>query len=247
MKTLSKTIEFPINSKQSINVSITKKRMKNIRLVISKNGTVKVSMPYSTSYSYCYQFLVRKRDWINSQINKINTNLQQTSCNFVNNGNIFLLGHNYPLTVELGNKNIVVFNNLSLEQNSQVFKIYTKNFNHEYVQLIFTKWCKKYFLDYFINRLKYLYEQIFTDKNYPLVKIKTMKSMWGNCNFVKRIVSLNIYLAKTPIECIDYVLVHELAHLIHHNHSKDFHALMTKLMPDWKIRKKMLNNYSLRF
>ena len=88
---------------------------------------------------------------------------------------------------------------------------------------------------------------MFKDNNYPIIKIKTMKSMWGNCNFVKRVVSLNIYLAKARIECIDYVITHELAHLIHHNHSKDFHNLMTTLMPDWKVRKKLLNNYTLKF
>ena len=81
----------------------------------------------------------------------------------------------------------------------------------------------------------------------PTIKIKTMKSMWGNCNYVKRIVSLNIYLAKARIECIDYVITHELAHLIHHNHGKEFHSLMTTLMPDWKMRKKILKDYSLTF
>ena len=81
----------------------------------------------------------------------------------------------------------------------------------------------------------------------PLVKIKTMKSMWGNCNFVKKIITLNLYLAKVPIECIDYVIVHELCHLIHHNHSKEFYKLITQIVPDWKVRKTNLNKYSLNF
>ena len=88
---------------------------------------------------------------------------------------------------------------------------------------------------------------MFNNTTPPLVKIKTMKSMWGNCNFVKKIITLNLYLAKASVECIDYVIIHELAHLIHHNHSKEFHALMTKLLPDWKARKKMLKDYSLNF
>ena len=88
---------------------------------------------------------------------------------------------------------------------------------------------------------------MFKNNTLPTIKIKTMKSMWGNCNYVKKIITLNLFLAKTPISCIDYVIVHELAHLVHHNHSKEFHALMSTLLPDWKTRKKMLNNYSLNF
>lgn len=251
MKTVSKTIEFPISSTNQINVTITKKRMKNMRLSISKNGNVSVSIPYNTTYSYAYQFLVRKREWINSHLNKINLNLAKDTCNFVNDGNIFLLGTNYPLKVELGTKNIVIFNNsnnLSNDLNNDYgFKILSKDIRPEFIQQVFIRWCKKYFLDFFTNRLNYLHSQIFNNTTTPSLRIKTMKSMWGNCNFVKRIITLNLYLCKTPIECVDYVIVHELAHLVHHNHSKQFHSLMNTLMPDWKLRKKMLNNYSLKF
>jgi len=245
MKTTSKIIEFPLTCTTSVDITITKKRMKNIRLSISKNGDVKVSIPYQTTYSYAYQFLVKKRDWINKQLVKIKSNLARDTSNFVNDGNIFILGNNYPLKIEISNKNKVIFNpNISADNLG--FIIYVKDKNAD-VKSIFVKWCKKYFLDFFTNRLNYIYSQMFKNTTPPTIKIKAMKSMWGNCNFVKKIVTLNIYLAKTPIECIDYVIVHELAHLIHHNHSKEFHALMTKLMPDWALRKKQLNNYCLNF
>ncbi|MBQ7798402.1 MAG: M48 family metallopeptidase [Clostridia bacterium] len=254
MKNVSKTIDFPISTTKCIKVKITKKRMKNIRLSISKSGNVTVSIPYSTTYSYAYQFLVRKREWIVCQINKIHTNLANDSCNFVDNGNIFLFGKNYPLKVELSTKNKVIFNNFDNTQNNSNdinshhgFTIYTKDTSSDNARIMFIKWCKKYFLDFATNRLNYIYSQIFNDNNLPIVKIKTMKSMWGNCNFVKRIITLNLYLAKTPMHCIDYVIVHELAHLIHHNHSKDFHDLLSRLLPDWKTRKKTLKDYSLIF
>ena len=251
MKNISKVIQFPLTINHQIDITITKKRMKNIRLSISKTGKVSVSIPYHTTYSYAYQFLVRKRDWIYVQLGKIQQNLAKDSCNFVNNGNVFILGQSYPLKLELSTKNKTIFTNNIDEnlQNSQClsFVIYTKDLSSEYVSNIFIKWCKKYFLNLFTNRLNYIYSQMFTTPNPPPIKLKLMKSMWGNCNYVKRIITLNLYLAKTPIECIDYVIVHELAHLIHHNHSKDFHDLLTKIMPDWKTRKKQLNNYSLKF
>ena len=238
MKTSSKVIQFPLASDKVADVTMTKKRMKNIRLSISSTGKINVSLPYYTSFAYAYDFLVRKRDWINTQLSKPR-NLKVDNCNFVDNGNIFLLGNSYTLNVQQSTKNKVVFDNN--------FTIYAKELNEEYVKAVFLKWCKKYFIDFFTNRLNFIYNQMFKSDPPPIIKIKTMKSMWGNCNYVKRVVTLNLYLAKTRIECIDYVITHELAHLIHHNHSKQFHALMTTLLPDWKARKKMLKNYSLKF
>ena len=239
MKTSSKIIEFPLTSSTKINVTATKKHMKNIKLTISKSGAVAVSLPSHVTYAYAYEFLVRKREWINTTLSKILLNLSKDICIFTNNGKIFMLGNAYPLTVEQSTKNKVIFDNQ--------FTILAKNTEPEYVKQIFIKWCKAYFMDMVSNRLKFIYHQMFTNSSLPEIKIKTMKSMWGNCNYVKHIIALNLYLVKTPIHCIDYVITHELAHLVHHNHGKEFHALLTALMPDWKVRKKQLNNYSLQF
>lgn len=251
MKTSRKVIEFYLTSSQKIDVVITKKRMKNMRLSISKLGVVSVSIPHSTTYAYAYQFLMRKRDWIVDQLIKINANIKNNGCLFKDDGYIFLLGSKHNLNVCLDTKNKVCLNIVSpqdlLTGNPLNFTIHTKQLNENYVSEIFKKWCKKYFINFFTIRLNYFYSQMFGDDNVPLIKIKAMKSMWGNCNFVKRVVTLNIYLAKAPIECIDYVIIHELCHLTHHNHSKDFYNLLTSLMPDWKMRKKRLNNYSLMF
>ncbi|MBQ3502992.1 MAG: DUF45 domain-containing protein, partial [Clostridia bacterium] len=91
MKTSSKIVEFPLASGKVADVTMTKKRMKNIRLSISSSGKINVSLPYYTSYAYAYEFLVRKRDWINTQLAKPKNN-KIDICNFHDNGNIFLLG-----------------------------------------------------------------------------------------------------------------------------------------------------------
>ena len=239
MKTISKIIEFPLDNNHKINVSITKKRMKNIRLKLTKTGEVAVSIPTHTSYNYAYDFLVRKRGWIITQLNKILINSARDCCNFNDNGKVFLLGNNFDLKVEQSTKNKVIFDNR--------FIIYSKETNTEHVKSIFIKWCKKYFLNFFTNRLNFMYRQMFNDNNIPIIKIKTMKSMWGNCNYIKRIISFNLYLAKTPLACVDYVIAHELCHLVYHDHSKNFYDLLSRILPDWKARKKQLNNYSLQF
>ena len=75
----------------------------------------------------------------------------------------------------------------------------------------------------------------------PTVRIRTMKSCWGSCLVNKGIITLNRKLLMQSRECIEYVVVHELCHFIHPNHSKEFYKFMEQFMPDWKERKGRLN------
>ena len=75
----------------------------------------------------------------------------------------------------------------------------------------------------------------------PKLRIRTMKSCWGSCLVNKGIITLNRKLLMKPRECIEYVVVHELCHFIHPNHSKQFYGFMEQFMHDWKERKKRLN------
>ena len=75
----------------------------------------------------------------------------------------------------------------------------------------------------------------------PKLRVRTMKSCWGSCLVNKGIITLNRKLIMKPRECIEYVVVHELCHFIHPNHSKQFYGFMEQFMPDWKERKARLN------
>ena len=68
-----------------------------------------------------------------------------------------------------------------------------------------------------------------------------MKSRWGSCLPFNNKIILNLNLIKTPMCCIEYVILHELSHFKHHNHSKNFYNFITLFMPDWKERKKILD------
>lgn len=74
----------------------------------------------------------------------------------------------------------------------------------------------------------------------PNVVVRKMKTMWGNCAYLKGRVTFALMLIEQPMEEIDYVVVHELAHFIHHDHGEGFHALMRELMPDYLERRKKL-------
>lgn len=73
------------------------------------------------------------------------------------------------------------------------------------------------------------------------IRIHPMKTRWGSCNVKKGTLNFNLYLIDQPLECIEYVVMHEFTHFIQPDHSPAYHALMTTLMPDWKARKAKLN------
>lgn len=78
----------------------------------------------------------------------------------------------------------------------------------------------------------------------PTLKLRAMKSRWGSCAWGKASITLNRRLYFAPPECLDYVALHELCHLVVHDHSPRFHALLDALMPDWKARKRRLEDWN---
>lgn len=80
---------------------------------------------------------------------------------------------------------------------------------------------------------------------HPQLRLRKMKSQWGNCHYRQGYITLNTALAACPEELQDYVALHELVHFLHPDHGPGFYASMDKLMPDWKERRKKLKSYQL--
>ena len=78
----------------------------------------------------------------------------------------------------------------------------------------------------------------------PPLKLRALKSQWGNCHWAQGYITLNTALARCPEELRDYVALHELVHFLHHDHGPGFYAQMDALMPDWRRRRKALKRYS---
>lgn len=94
----------------------------------------------------------------------------------------------------------------------------------------------------FKERLDYIYNLFEEDISYPSLRIRKMTSKWGVCNITKKIVTLNLELIKLDIKYLDYVIVHELSHLIYPNHSKSFWNLVYKYCPNYKLYRKEMKN-----
>lgn len=75
----------------------------------------------------------------------------------------------------------------------------------------------------------------------PRIHIRSMDTRWGSCLPQKAIITLNQHLLEMPVSCIEYVVLHEFCHFLYPNHSKDFYAILSTLMPDWQQRKKLLD------
>ena len=144
-----------------------------------------------------------------------------------------LMGEEYTLIVEKSNSN-----SIRLDKHKKEILLYTNYETVENRKKIIYKWyleySKKIFYYYIEKWIKILNERI------EHISIKSMKTRWGSCNYNKRYVNINIELIKRSRFEIEYVILHELAHLKHPNHSKNFYDYVEKYMPNYKIAEKML-------
>ena len=107
---------------------------------------------------------------------------------------------------------------------------------------VFNKFLDDYIKRVFAKHLEYYYDRYEEQLPSYNLKIRKMKSRWGVCNIVKKNITLNYELYKYDIECLDYVIVHELAHFIEPNHSKNFWEVVKKYCPDYKRIRKSLRS-----
>ncbi|REJ92327.1 MAG: M48 family peptidase [Planctomycetota bacterium] len=115
----------------------------------------------------------------------------------------------------------------------------------EKVRRLLDAWYRHHAKDIFARRLDFCLDSTRSlAVSTPEIIIRQMKKRWGSCTKSGRIL-LNTELVKTPLYCIEYVIMHELCHLQIHNHSRDFYRLLTRCMPDWEQRKLRLEAFVL--
>lgn len=212
-----------------IDVVIRRKKMKYIRVLVKRDCTVAVSAPFKVSDSTIDEFVISKKEWILENIQRYSEMNKEKSNILENGGRMFLLGRSYPLTVIKGPDHTIVSDDgiLIMTDNDDLT---------EFADSLYRSELKKILPD-IVDRLESI-----TGLSCSGWTVRKMKSRWGSCNTRTHHLSFSLYLAMKPIECIEYVVLHELIHMAAPNHGPDFKSLMTEYMPDWKERRKLLNS-----
>lgn len=197
-------------------IEIIRKNNKNTYLRV-KDGKIIVTTNYLTSLTTINKLIKNNTAFIDKALNK--NNLKKEDDSFK------LFGNSYDI--------IYGFNDTEIDNN----KIYTKD------NKSLNKYLSKYIYNIYEERINYYYNLFEENIPIPNLKIRKMTSRWGVCNIKNHNVTLNLELSKYNIECLNYVIVHELSHFIHPNHSKEFWLLVGKYYPNYKdIRKYLRNN-----
>lgn len=230
-------------NEQQISYELIRKNVKNINLRIRADGSVTVSANRNVSEIVVEEFIIKKAGYIIASIAKFHELklYAPTPKEYVSGESFYLLGKNLRLKVledpneDIYSDGIYLYLKVKDKDNfASKEKVVTKYFDEQ---------CMKCFKEILIEMLS-----IFSKYGVelPTLKIRNMETRWGSCLPKKGVVTLNKRLIEAPRNCIEYVILHEYCHFIHPNHSKQFYAFVSMLMPDWKERKKVLESIENR-
>ncbi|WP_107790870.1 M48 family metallopeptidase [Campylobacter concisus] len=212
-------------------VKIIKKEVKNITLKVRPNGEAILTAPKAASDEHI-KFIIKKRaKWI-AQKRAFFASFKTPKKEYVSGEDFKYLGRSYRLKVVQSKEERVRLQRGYLE-------LFVKDKSDlERKRNLVYKWYHEKAMLYFFNILQESNKMVKQD--IKSVKIRQMKTRWGSCNPYKSYINLNIELIKKPKSCIEYVVFHELAHLLYPNHSKKFYDYLVLYMPDWQKRKEIL-------
>ena len=212
-------------------VKIIKKEVKNITLKVRPNGEAILTAPKTASDEHI-KFVIKKRaKWIR-QKRAFFTSFKTSKKEYVSGEDFKYLGRSYRLKVVQSKEECV-----RLQRGYLELFVKDKSDIKRKENLVYEWYHEKATL-FFFNILQEFNKIVKQD--IKSVKIRQMKTRWGSCNPYKSYINLNIELIKKPKACIEYVVFHELAHLLYPNHSKKFYDYLTLYMPDWQKRKEIL-------
>lgn len=196
-----------------------KKTNKNTYLRVREDLSILVTTNFHTSEKKLQQIIMEHEDAICKMIKRqINKNQREES--------FYYLGKRYDVIYSESFDIMLGENKVFLNRHSNL-----------------DKWYKKQAQVVFLEHLDRIYHQFSEKIPYPKLKIRKMTSRWGVCNVRDKIVTLNLELIKRDSKYLDYVIVHELSHLVYANHSKSFWEIVEKNVPNYKILRKEMKEY----
>ena len=230
----TKTYTFQLGDRE-ISYRLTKEWRKRFRIVIAPDLTISIQAPRLARKKDIDELLLSKRRWIIGTIERIEKFHPLSSPKeYVSGETLLYLGRQYRLKVVEGEPQPAKMKGKYL-QVTVIDKSDTSK-----VKATVDAWYRKRSKDVF-NRI--LIKSLAITSRHGIAEanlsLRRMRSRWGSCSSKGRI-TINTALVQAPMHCVEYVIMHELCHLKHHNHSKAFYKLLTQCMPDWQSRKEIL-------
>ena len=222
----------------AIPVEVEFRNVKTLRLTVyPPDGRVRIIAPFRANREDIRKFAASKIAWINKQRAKF-INHSKLTASLKNHATVFVWGDPWELEIieRRGNPKIVL--------EDGIMKMYVRtNSTKAKWQEFLDKWYSKILkeaapliIEKWEGRIGIEVKKLF---------VRKMKTCWGSCNSTRQTLRLNSELAKRKRECLEYVIVHEMLHIIEKSHNRKFYSLLNKYIPTWKIIRKKMNTGEL--
>lgn len=215
---MSKLETFFEYNDRKIHFKVIFKNKKNISIKVNPNGEVIVSSPLRLDFNYIYNLVEKNAKWI---INQIDKNKEKS---LFEENKLIYKGKIYNIIVNITKReSIYLIDNFII--------INSKSKDNTYIYKLISDWYKKMAVELLPSRVYSISRKL--NLNPTKIFIKNQKTLWGSCN-TKKEIRLNWRLILMKESVMDYIIIHELCHIVQMNHSKDFWSLVEKFDPDYK-------------
>lgn len=221
-----------------IEYELVRRKRKTICIKINENGDVIVSAPLRTSKEYIQLVLKNRANWILEKQKEIKQrSLKKVKRDFTEGSTYMYLGQEYPLHLVFDERR----KNITVELSEQL-KIHTNTMDIEKLKITLEKWYREETLKIVTKRINY-YEDNFKDKVSD-IRVKEQKRRWASCTG-KNAILFNWRCSMARPDVLDYIVVHEMCHMDHRNHSKYFWNRVQEIMPDYKEKHEWLKIHGI--
>lgn len=224
-----------------IDVEVVRKEIKNLHLsVLPPDGRVRVAIPQHVTDERVRAAVVSKLAWIKQQRKEFAKQPRQSEREMLDGETHYFLGRRYRLEViEQAGKSSIVIKGTKLQ-----LRIATGSDLNKRLQVL-NEWYREQLKQRLPDLIASWQQKMGVEVQYW--GIKKMKTKWGSCNIEAKRIWLNLELAKKPPECLEYILVHELVHLLERQHNARFRDYMNLYMPNWRLHRDTLNTSPLAY
>jgi predicted metal-dependent hydrolase len=222
-----------------IEVELIQKDIKNIHLAVyPPDGRVRLAAPRDVNTKTLELYVMSKIPWIRKQQRKFIRMDRPSPRQYLDRESHYLFGKRYLLRVH-ETDHPYRYPRIEIRSKDYIEMYVKEDFDEVKKAELLKEWYRAKLKD-LLTELVPKWEKVLGVQSNQ-VKVHTMKTKWGSCNTENGNVLFNIELAKKSVDCIEYVVVHELLHLIERNHNDNFKALLKKHVPTWEDKKSRLN------